>query len=108
MANGLLIVTACRGPSEPDRSFSPTGDPIEKDPAGTTTISGQFSHSRKLSFGLSAHSSAADSGAARRDGSDPVAGSPPHVPNAGVANSAGRPGGTRAHVSASPAIAMNR
>ena len=39
------------------------GDPIMKLPAGTTTISGQSAHSLKLSFGFSARSSAAVSGA---------------------------------------------
>jgi hypothetical protein len=33
------------------RSFSLFGDPIVNLPAGTTTISGHLSHSRKLSFG---------------------------------------------------------
>ena len=41
IANGLAIVTLCRGPSLPSRPFSPRGDPIMNSPAGTMTISGQ-------------------------------------------------------------------
>jgi hypothetical protein len=36
-------------------------------PAGATTISGQWSHSRKTSFGFSPRSSAAESGVAQRE-----------------------------------------
>src|SRR5271156_6144525 len=40
-----------------------------KVPAGTTTIAGQSTHSRKTSFGFSAHSSAADRTAGVREAS---------------------------------------
>jgi len=40
-ANGAVIVTSRRGPSLLDRSFSVSGDPIMKEPAGTTTMPGQ-------------------------------------------------------------------
>src|ERR1700688_4602305 len=43
-------------------SISLRSDPISTSPAGTITISGQFSHSLKTSLGLSAHSSDADKG----------------------------------------------
>jgi transposase len=62
-ANGFLIVTTCCGPSLLFRSSSVPGDPIVNAPAGTTTISGQFSHSRNVSFGFSARSCASVSGA---------------------------------------------
>jgi hypothetical protein len=39
-------------PSHASRSFSPGLDPIVNAPAGTTTICGQFSHSRNVSFGF--------------------------------------------------------
>src|SRR5260370_31802671 len=56
--------------------------------AGTTTSSGQLAHSRKLSFGLSAHSSAADSGAAPRDDSGTVL-TPPQGPAAAGGTTSG-------------------
>jgi hypothetical protein len=52
--NGCRIITSCCGTSVDDRSFSLSGAPIVNDPAGTTTISGQFSH--YLSFGFSPRS----------------------------------------------------
>jgi hypothetical protein len=42
-----LVVTLCYG-SFSRRSGSPAGDPIMKEPAGITTISGQFLHSLKV------------------------------------------------------------
>jgi hypothetical protein len=67
------------GPSFLSRSFSLAGDPMVKLPAGTTTISGQLSHSLKLSFGFSPRSAATDSGAAHRDASETAMGAAPHI-----------------------------
>src|SRR5262245_45489322 len=61
-ANGRAMVTLRCGPSASDRPGSLAGDPIMKLPAGTTTISGQTSHSRKVSPGLSARSRSGVSG----------------------------------------------
>src|SRR5262249_8890477 len=47
-------------------------------PGGITTISGHLSHSLKTSFGLSAHSSAADRGPAARFDRDAVVVTAPH------------------------------
>jgi hypothetical protein len=69
-ANGFTIVTECCGPSFSCRLASLAGDPIMNEPAGTTTISGHFSHSLNMSFGLSAHCSLADSGCAEREDRD--------------------------------------
>ena len=58
-------------------------------PAGATTISGQVSHSLKVSFGLSARSCSGDSGATRgASGNTPTAG---RVGAGGVARGKGRP-----------------
>jgi hypothetical protein len=50
--------------------FLLAGDPIVNEPAGTTTISGQFSHSRKLFFGLRPRSWAGVNAAAETGGWD--------------------------------------
>src|SRR6516164_8341238 len=63
-------------------------------PAGSTTSSGQLAHSRKLSFGLSAHSSAADSGAAPRDDGETVLTPPQGAAAAGGTTSGPTTGGT--------------
>src|SRR5215510_14562679 len=65
-ANGLTMVTLRCGPSEASCPSSLAGDPIRKVPAGTTTISGHWWHSVKLSFGLSPRSSAAVKGLGAR------------------------------------------
>ena len=62
------------GPSSEPRSASLAGEPMVNEPDGTTTISGQASHSLKLSFGLSARSRSGDSGVTWRDGNTPTAG----------------------------------
>jgi hypothetical protein len=77
-ANGRANVTRCCGPSRSTsgscgnfakmaRPGSLGGEPIMKEPAGTTTISGHVSHSRKVSLGLSARSCSADSDCAWGD-----------------------------------------
>src|SRR5215468_12248285 len=95
-ANGLPIVTTCCGPSSLLRSFSPSGDPIVNDPAGTTTISGQSAHSRNVSLGFSPRSCAAVSGAAHRDANETVTGPLHGSASAGFAASAGRTGSVTA------------
>jgi hypothetical protein len=52
-----------------------------KDPDGTTTISGHFSHSLNTSFGVTPHSSAADNGWAERDDRETVTGALPQGPD---------------------------
>jgi hypothetical protein len=69
-------------------------------PAGTTTISGQFAHSRKLSFGFSPRSCAAVSGAAHPDGNEAVTG-PLHGSPTGTAGVTG--GATAATAGLGPA-----
>ena len=51
IANGRSIETECTGPSSSCRPFSEAGEPIEKEPVGSTTISGQSGQSRKVSPG---------------------------------------------------------
>src|SRR4051812_17428649 len=79
-ANALSIVTGCWGPSSLSRPGSLAGEPIVKLPAGTTTISGHLSHSLNTFFGLSAHSSAADSGSGARVDQETLIGAVPHGP----------------------------
>src|SRR5580704_19684368 len=58
-ANALAIATWCGGPSLVCPPFSSGADPMVKEPAGTTTISGQSAvHSLKESPGFSACSAA--------------------------------------------------
>src|SRR6202795_3464408 len=57
------MTALCCGPSfaaAMPLSISSLLEPIRNSPAGTTTISGQFWHSLKASFGLSPHSSGND------------------------------------------------
>jgi len=56
------------GSSPLKRSGSSAGVPIMNEPFGTTTISGQTSHSLKLSFGMSACSISGVSGWMRFSG----------------------------------------
>src|ERR1700722_14053503 len=72
IANALVIITECCGPSSSNRTFSFFGQPIMKLPAGTTTISGHLSHSLNTSFGLRERSSVDDRGAAHREVRDTV------------------------------------
>ena len=53
-ANGRANVTTCCGPWAIPSVASLGGEPMVKLPPGTTTISGQFAHSRNESFGFSA------------------------------------------------------
>src|SRR5882757_1193046 len=60
--NGFAKLTRWSGSSPLARSTSVLGVPIMNEPLGTTTISGQASHSLKLSLGLNACSSSGVSG----------------------------------------------
>src|SRR5215813_2725335 len=74
-------MTSCWGLSSSLRSFSLSGDPIVKAPAGTTTISGHWLQSLNTSPGPSAHSSSAESGTAVRDRIDTEIRPRPHGPD---------------------------
>src|ERR1043166_763932 len=72
-ANGFAKTTVCCGPSSGPRSGSACGEPMMSVPAGIVTISGQRSHSLKLTPGSSARSCAGVSGEAspaRADGAN--------------------------------------